>query len=46
MDYVPLSRWSPSWRDIRPEEPPVLMPLADWLLLEGIAAMVALSVLA
>jgi hypothetical protein len=38
--------WSLRWGQMRPEEPAVIMPLADWLLLAGIAAMVALSAMA
>lgn len=34
------------WAEMQPEEPPVIMPLADWLVLAGIAAMVALSAMA
>ena len=35
--------YSMRWLDLQPEEPAVTMPLADWLLLAGIAAALALS---
>jgi hypothetical protein len=38
--------YSVRWSEMQPEEPPVIVPLADWLVLAGVAAMVALSALA